>query len=141
MQLLFRTWNHIIPLAVVTNKTLKFSDIVEINKKKYCVTCEPGNFTPGGKRIRFYYCVKAANESETTNTVHNGGKKKMIDYRDSIKSVCEEHDTIISKDKVEEINDALNDLITDYVTNDDMDETDADKIISENFWDYVRECM
>jgi hypothetical protein len=65
----------------------------------------------------------------------------MTDYRDSIKFVCEEHDIVISKDKVEEINDALNDLITDYVTNDDMDETDADKIISEDFWGYVREYM
>ena len=60
----------------------------------------------------------------------------MTDYRDSIKFVCEEHDIVISKDKVEEINDALNDLITDYVTNDDMDETDAvefDKFI-EKYW-------
>lgn len=65
----------------------------------------------------------------------------MTDYRDSIKFVCEEHDIVISKDKVEEINDALNDLITDYVTNDDMNETDADKIISEDFWGYVREYM
>lgn len=65
----------------------------------------------------------------------------MTDYRDSIKFVCEEHDIVISKDKVEEINDALNDLITDYVTNNDMDETDADKIISEDFWGYVREYM
>jgi hypothetical protein len=65
----------------------------------------------------------------------------MTDYRDSIKFVCEEHDIVISKDKVEEINDALNDLIADYVTNDDMDETDADKIISEDFWGYVREYM
>lgn len=65
----------------------------------------------------------------------------MTDYRDSIKFVCEEHDIVISKDKVEEINDALNDLITDYVANDDMDETDADKIISEDFWGYVREYM
>lgn len=65
----------------------------------------------------------------------------MTDYRDSIKFVCEEHDIEISKDKVVEINDALNDLITDYVTNDDMDETDADKIISEDFWGYVREYM
>lgn len=65
----------------------------------------------------------------------------MIDYRDSIKSVCKEHDTIISKNEVEEINDALNDLITDYVTNDDMDETDADEIISEDFWSYVREYL
>lgn len=32
----------------------------------------------------------------------------MTDYRDSIKFVCEEHDIVISKDKVEEINDALN---------------------------------
>jgi hypothetical protein len=76
MQLLFRTWNHIIPLAIVTNKTLKFSDIVEINKKKYCVTCEPGNFTPSGKKIRFYYCVKSVDEAEITNTVHNGGKRR-----------------------------------------------------------------
>lgn len=65
----------------------------------------------------------------------------MTDYRDSIKFVCEEHDIEISKDKVVEINDALNDLIADYVTNDDMDETDADKIISEDFWGYVREYM
>lgn len=65
----------------------------------------------------------------------------MTDYRDSIKFVCEEHDIVISKNKVEEINDALNDLIADYVTNDDMDETDADKIISEDFWGYVREYM
>jgi hypothetical protein len=76
MQLLFRTWNHIIPLAIVTNKTLKFSDIVEINKKKYCVTCEPGNFTPSGKKIRFYYCVQSVDEAEITNTVHNGGKRR-----------------------------------------------------------------
>ena len=63
----------------------------------------------------------------------------MIDYRDSIKDVCKEHDTTISKEEIEEINDALNALITDYVNNDGMDEESADEIISENFWSYVRE--
>lgn len=63
----------------------------------------------------------------------------MLDYRDSIKNVCEEHNTVISKNQIDDINDALNALITDYVVNDDMDEEEADEIISENFWDYIRE--
>ena len=63
----------------------------------------------------------------------------MIDYRDSIKNVCEEHNTVISKNQIDDINDALNALITDYVVNDDMDEEEADEIISENFWNYIRE--
>ena len=33
MQLLFRTWNHIIPLAIVTNKTLKQGDVVQIKNQ------------------------------------------------------------------------------------------------------------
>lgn len=63
----------------------------------------------------------------------------MLDYRDSIKNACEVHNTVISKNQIDDINDALNALITDYVVNDDMDEEEADKIISENFWDYIRE--
>lgn len=63
----------------------------------------------------------------------------MLDYRDSIKNACEVHNTVISKNQIDDINDALNALITDYVVNDDMDDEEADKIISENFWDYIRE--
>lgn len=63
----------------------------------------------------------------------------MLDYRDSIKNVCEVHNTVISKNQMNEINDALNALITDYVVNDGIDEAEADEIISEDFWDYIRE--
>lgn len=69
MQLLFRTWNHIIPLAIVTNKTLKVGDIVEVGNQKYYVNCQPNTISPSGKRIRFYYCVRVINEAEVTNTV------------------------------------------------------------------------
>ena len=69
MQLLFRTWNKIIPLAIVTNKTLKQGDVVEIKGNKYYINCEPNTITPRGKRCRFYYCVKASNEWNVTNNV------------------------------------------------------------------------
>lgn len=69
MQLLFRTWNHIIPLAIVTNKTLKIGDVVEIKGQKYYVNCEPKTVSPSGKKIRFYYCVRAEEGMETTNKV------------------------------------------------------------------------
>ena len=69
MQLLFRTWNKIIPLAIVTNKTLKQGDVVEIKGNKYYINCEPNTITPRGKRCRFYYCVKASNEWNITNNV------------------------------------------------------------------------
>jgi hypothetical protein len=70
MQLLFRTWNHIIPLAIVTNKTLKIGDVVEIKGQKYYVNCEPKTVSPSGKKIRFYYCVKATKDAEVTNKVN-----------------------------------------------------------------------
>lgn len=69
MQLLFRTWNHIIPLAIVKNKNLKLGDVVEIRKRKYVITCEPNGISPSGKIHKFYYCVKASNEYRVTNTV------------------------------------------------------------------------
>lgn len=69
MQLLFRTWNKIIPLAIVTNKTLKQGDVVEIKGNKYYINCEPNTIIPRGKRCRFYYCVKASNEWNITNNV------------------------------------------------------------------------
>lgn len=34
MQFLFRTWNHVIPLAIVTNKQLKIGDVVEVKGQK-----------------------------------------------------------------------------------------------------------
>ena len=46
MQLLFRTWNHIIPLTVVTNKTLKIGDVVEVRGQKYYVNCQPKTISP-----------------------------------------------------------------------------------------------
>ena len=70
MQLLFGTWNHFIPLAVVTNKTLKYRDIVEIKGNKYYINCEPNTIRPNGKRCRFYYCVRASKETDITNTVN-----------------------------------------------------------------------
>lgn len=69
MQLLFGTWNHIIPLAIVTNKTLKQKDVVEIKGNKYYINCEPNTITPNGKRCKFYYCVRASNEWDVTNTI------------------------------------------------------------------------
>lgn len=69
MQLLFRTWNHIIPLAIVKNKNLKLGDVVEIRGRKYVITCEPNGISPSRKRHKFYYCVKASNEYRVTNTV------------------------------------------------------------------------
>ena len=70
MQLLFRTWNHIIPLAIVTNKTLKQRDVVEIRGDKYYINCEPNTIRPNGKRCRFYYCVRASNEMSITNSIY-----------------------------------------------------------------------
>lgn len=69
MQLLFSTWNHFIPLAIVTNKTLKQGDIVEIKGNKYYINCDPNTIRPNGKRCRFYYCIGAINGWEITNTV------------------------------------------------------------------------
>lgn len=69
MQLLFGTWNHIIPLAIVTNKTLKKEDVVEIKGNKYYINCEPNTIRPNGKKCRFYYCVKAVKECKVTNTI------------------------------------------------------------------------
>lgn len=70
MQLLFRTWNHIIPLTVVTNKTLKIGDVVEIRGQKYYVNCQPKTISPSGKKIRFYYCIRTTKDAEVTNTVN-----------------------------------------------------------------------
>lgn len=67
MQLLFRTWNHII--AIVTNKTLKIGDVVEIKGQKYYVNCQPKTVSPSGKKIRFYYCVRTIKDAEVTNKV------------------------------------------------------------------------
>ena len=69
MQLLFRTWNHFIPLSIVTNKTLKIGDIVEVKGQKYYVNCQPNTISPSGKKIRFYYCVRVIETAEITNTV------------------------------------------------------------------------
>ena len=52
MQLLFRTWNHIIPLAIVTNKTLKQGDVVQIKNQNYYINCEPNTISASGKKIR-----------------------------------------------------------------------------------------
>lgn len=70
MQLLFGTWNQIIPLAIVTNKTLKVGDIVKVRGQKYYVNCQPKTFSASGKKIRFYYCVKTTDDAEVTNTVN-----------------------------------------------------------------------
>ena len=70
MQLLFRTWNHIIPLTVVTNKTLKIGDVVEVRGQKYYVNCQPKTISPSGKKIRFYYCIRTTKDAEVTNTVN-----------------------------------------------------------------------
>ncbi len=69
MQLLFGTWNHIIPLAVVTNKTLKIGDVVELRGQKYYVNCQPKTTSPFGEKIRFYYCVRTTEDAEVTNKV------------------------------------------------------------------------
>ena len=69
MQLLFRTWNHIIPLAIVTNRNLKQGDVVEIKDKKYFINLQPGSITVSGKKKHFYYCVKATNNTPVTNSV------------------------------------------------------------------------
>ena len=92
MQLLFRTWNHIIPLTVITNKTLKIGDVVEVRGQKYYVNCQPKTISPSGKKIRFYYCIRTTKDAEVTNTVNrwnrnfkteNGG----IKY-EAIRSIC-----------------------------------------------------
>lgn len=70
MQLLFRTWNHIIPLAIVTNKTLKIGDVIEFKGQKYYVNCEPKTTSPSGKKIRFYYCIRTTEDAEVTNKVN-----------------------------------------------------------------------
>lgn len=69
MQLLFRTCNHIIPLAIVTNKTLKQGDVVQIKNQNYYINCEPNTISASGKKIRFFYCVRATKDWKITNTV------------------------------------------------------------------------
>ena len=69
MQLLFRVWNHIIPLSIVSNKKLKVGDIVEVRGQKYYINCQPKTVSPSGKKIRFYYCVKTVNDAEVTNSI------------------------------------------------------------------------
>lgn len=54
MQLLFKTWNRIIPLAIVTNKTLKQGDVVQIKNQNYYINCEPNTISASGKKIRFF---------------------------------------------------------------------------------------
>lgn len=76
MQLLFGTWNHFIPLAIVKNKSLKVGDIIEVRKHKYYVNCEPGMISPSGKKIRFYYCVCTNENAEVTNSL----KKRRIKW-------------------------------------------------------------
>ena len=63
MQLLFRTWNHVIPLAIVTNKKLKIGDVVEVKGQKYYVNCQPKTVSLSGKKIRFYYCVRTTEDA------------------------------------------------------------------------------
>lgn len=63
MQFLFRTWNHVIPLAIVKNKTLKMGDVVGVRGQKYYVNCQPG------KEHKFFYCVRTVNEAEVTNSI------------------------------------------------------------------------
>jgi len=69
MQLLFRTWNKIIPLAIITNKDLKQGDVVEIKGQKYFINLQPKSTTASGKKVRFYYCVKTTKDAEVTNKV------------------------------------------------------------------------
>ena len=69
MQLLFGTWNHIIPLAIVKNRTLKVGDIVEVRGQKYYINCQPKTVSPSGKKIRFYYCVKTIKDAKVTNSI------------------------------------------------------------------------
>lgn len=69
MNLLFTTYNNIIPLAIVRNKTLKIGDVVEVRGRKYYINCEPNTITPTGRRSKFYYCVMAEGV-EITNTLN-----------------------------------------------------------------------
>ena len=69
MQLLYGVWNHIIPIAIVKNKTLKIGDIVEVRGKKYYINCQPKTISPSGKKIRFYYCVKTTEDTKATNDI------------------------------------------------------------------------
>lgn len=71
MQLLFGTWNHWIPLAIVTNSTLKQGDIVQIKDKKYYINLVPGCKRWNGKKAKFYFCVGVIDTAEVTNTVHS----------------------------------------------------------------------
>lgn len=68
MDLLFTTYNRMIPLAVVRNKTLKMGDIVKIRGRTYYINCQPGTITPTGKRCKFYYCVRTEG-TKITNAV------------------------------------------------------------------------
>ena len=65
----------------------------------------------------------------------------MIDYRKSIVEVANVHGETVSDEEVEETNAALNALIDDYIVEDDMTEADADALITDNFWDYVRDIL
>lgn len=69
MKLLFRTWNHIIPLAIVTNKNLKQGDVVEIKGQKYFINLQPDSITVSGKKARYYYCVRTTEDAEVTNKI------------------------------------------------------------------------
>lgn len=65
----------------------------------------------------------------------------MIDFRKDIKTVCNVHGKEVSETETEEINNALNDLVADYMVNDGTSETDALGMISDDFWDFVRELL
>ncbi len=60
-RLLFTTWNHIIPLAIIRSD-YHVGDFIEVRGKYYYINCEPGQVSPSGEVIKHYYCVKAAEE-------------------------------------------------------------------------------
>ena len=61
LRLLFRTWNHIIPLAII-GANHHVCDFIKVWGKYYYITCEPGQISPSGEIIKHYYCVRAAKE-------------------------------------------------------------------------------
>lgn len=65
----------------------------------------------------------------------------MIDYKESIVEVSKVHGLILPDAEVEEINDALNTLLDDYISEYDMTEEEADDSISNDFWNIVREMI
>lgn len=52
MHLIYRTYNHILPLGIISDK-YKVGDYIFLWGKKWYINCQPG------KQYKHYYCVRS----------------------------------------------------------------------------------